>query len=196
MTKTKLEKTGEALMALDRKVQQAALPVQNRLPVRILSVISEVGDQPPMLAISGGVAIAGAWRGDARMIRAGGRMLAAHLLATGLKNMIKRRVDRTRPFAADGAEDHKPEPGTTDSKEETSFPSGHTAGAMAVAQAFAREYPDHAGKALGGAGLIALAQVPRCAHYPTDVGAGLVIGWLSELAVDRAARTAIGLLRA
>jgi undecaprenyl-diphosphatase len=134
-------------------------------------------------------------RRDGRLIRAGGRMIASHLLATWVKNLVKHRVDRTRPFAAGNDEDRKPKAGKDQSKEETSFPSGHSAGALAVAQAFAREYPDHRGKALAGAGAIALAQIPRCAHYPTDVGAGLAIGWLSELAVDRAATLAGAAIR-
>jgi membrane-associated phospholipid phosphatase len=114
-------------------------------------------------------------------------MIASHLLATWSKNYVKLRVDRTRPRSAKSREDRKPKPGRNNEKEETSFPSGHSAGALAVAQAFAREVPEYRRSALTGAGLIALAQVPRCAHYPTDVGAGLAIGWLSELAVDRAA---------
>ena len=74
-------------------------------------------------------------------------------------------------------------PGRKRSKEETSFPSGHSAGAIAVARAFAREYPEYRAPALGAAGLIALAQIPRCAHYPSDVGAGLAVGVAAEAAV-------------
>jgi hypothetical protein len=33
-------------------------------------------------------------------------------------------------------------------------------------------------------GALALAQIPRCAHYPTDVAAGLAIGLAAEAAVD------------
>ena len=35
-------------------------------------------------------------------------------------------------------------------------------------------------------GVLALVQIPRCAHYPTDVGAGLALGVASEKAVDLA----------
>jgi hypothetical protein len=38
--------------------------------------------------------------------------------------------------------------------------------------------------AYGGAGLIALAQVPRCSHYPSDVGAGIAIGLASDNMID------------
>ena len=181
-------KAGKALLAADRKAHQAVQPYRDTSAVKSLSWLSELGDQPQMLTLSGGVLALGVVRRDPRMVRAGGRMIASHLLATWIKNVVKHRVDRTRPFAARAQEDRKPKKGRNTSKEETSFPSGHSAGALAVAQAFAREFPAHRGKALTGAGAIAAAQVPRCAHYPTDVGAGLAIGWLSELAVDRVAR--------
>jgi membrane-associated phospholipid phosphatase len=123
-------------------------------------------------------------RRDRRMAGAGARMIAAHLLATAAKNFIKHRVDRTRPRSATGKDGHKPKPGRSTAKEETSFPSGHSAGAIAVASAYAREYPEHQAAALAGAGVVALAQIPRSAHYPTDVGAGVAIGLAAEKAVD------------
>ena len=111
-------------------------------------------------------------------------MVLSHLLATAAKNFIKHRVDRTRPRSTGSGKGHGIKPGRSHAKEETSFPSGHSAGAAAVARAFARAYPEHRGAALAGAGFIALAQIPRCAHYPTDVGAGLAIGLAAEKAVD------------
>ena len=110
-------------------------------------------------------------------------MIGAHLLATATKNFVKRRINRTRPRSAAGRDGHKPKAGRDETKEETSFPSGHSAGAIAVARAFAREYPEHRLPALGAGGLIALAQIPRSAHYPTDVGAGIAIGIAAEAIV-------------
>lgn len=178
--KSKAARPADKLMDLDKAAHDAARPWRETAPVRALSWFSELGDQPQMLTLSGGVLALGVVRADARMVRAGARMVAAHLLATAAKNFVKRRVDRTRPRSAAGEDGHKPKPGRTDSKEETSFPSGHSAGALAVASAFAREYPKHRLPALGAGGLIALAQIPRCAHYPTDVGAGVAIGVASE----------------
>ncbi|HEY0114137.1 MAG TPA: phosphatase PAP2 family protein [Allosphingosinicella sp.] len=194
MTRQKTQ-AAETLLEADRRTHEKVRPYRHSAPVKALSLLSELGDQPQMLTLSGGILAFGLFRGERRLTRAGARMIAAHLLATGIKNFVKRRVDRTRPFAANGEADHKPRLGRDDSKEETSFPSGHSAGALAVAQAFARELPEYRAAALGGAGLIALAQVPRCAHYPTDVGAGLAIGWLSEVAVDRGARLLLSAVR-
>jgi membrane-associated phospholipid phosphatase len=184
MTKSKkLNKTGKALVEADAAIAEAVDPYRGTLPVRLLSAVSELGDQPQARALSFGVMALGLVRSDARLVRAGARMLIAHEAATLVKDFVKRRVDRTRPRSRTNTESHKPKPGGDTSKEETSFPSGHSAGAAAVARAFAREYPEHKAAAYAGAGLIALAQIPRCAHYPTDVGSGLAAGTVAETAV-------------
>jgi membrane-associated phospholipid phosphatase len=164
------------------------IPHRGSAPVQALSWYSELGDQPQLRTIGGGLLALGlvAWNG--RMARAGARMLLAHELATAAKNFVKKRVDRSRPRSADNKEEQKPTAGRSEAKEETSFPSGHSAGAIAVARAFAREFPEYQAPALGAAGLVALAQIPRCAHYPTDVGAGAAIGAAAEAVVDLAWR--------
>jgi membrane-associated phospholipid phosphatase len=159
--------------------------------VRALDFVADLGDQPPMRILCGSVIAVGLIGGDRRLTKTGLRMLAAHTLATIVKDVVKKRVDRTRPRSAGKpGKDPKPRPGRNTAKEETSFPSGHSAGAAAVARAFARDYPEHALPACGAAAALALAQIPRCAHYPTDVGAGLAIGIAAEKAVDLAARLA------
>jgi membrane-associated phospholipid phosphatase len=159
--------------------------------VRALEFVADLGDQPQMRILCGSVIAVGLIGGDRRLAKTGLRMLAAHTLATIVKDLVKERVDRTRPrSAAKPGKDSKPRPGRRTAKEETSFPSGHSAGAAAVARAFARDYPEHALPAYGAAAVLALAQIPRCAHYPTDVGAGLAIGVAAEKTVDLAARLA------
>ncbi|HEY5724272.1 MAG TPA: phosphatase PAP2 family protein [Allosphingosinicella sp.] len=181
-TMSKLEKAD--LAAVD-----AARPLSGSRPMKIVSVLSEVGDQPQMRLLCGAVIAAGLVRGDKRLAGTGLRMLAAHSLATFAKNAIKHRIDRTRPRSKHKpGKDHRLAPGDSRAKEETSFPSGHSAGAAAVARAFARDYPEHARPAYAAAGAVAAAQIPRCAHYPSDVGAGLAIGVAAEALVDAAVR--------
>ena len=186
--KSPVAEAADAVQEVDAALTDAALPYQETLPVRIVASLSELGDQPQMRVLCGGVILAGLVRRDARMTRAGIRMIAAHTLATAAKNFVKRRVDRTRPRSrpqSNDAEAHKIKAGSNTEKEETSFPSGHSAGAAAVARAFTREYPELSTAAYAGAGLIALAQIPRCAHYPTDVGSGIAVGLAAEALVTR-----------
>lgn len=182
-------------MAADRAVMKAVRPHRRAKPTRTLAWYSELGDQPQMRILCGGMLLLGLARRDGRMVRAGARMLAAHTLATAAKNFIKQRVDRGRPRKGRGAKAHRPTPGGKTAKADTSFPSGHTAGAVAVGLAFARDYPEYRVPALGAAGAISLAQIPRCAHYPTDVGAGAAIGWVAEMAVSLAGAMVAGAFR-
>jgi undecaprenyl-diphosphatase len=195
MGKKPLSKAQHMLMDADKATVRAVKPRKKSAAVRALSWASELGDQPQMLALSGGLLALGLVRRDGRMARAGARMVLSHLLATAAKNFVKHRIDRTRPRSAGDGKGHAIKPGRSHAKEETSFPSGHSAGAAAVARAFAREYPEHEGAALAGAGFIALAQIPRCAHYPTDVGAGLAIGLAAEKAVDAASSVMLNLFQ-
>lgn len=171
----------------DVAVAKAIAPVAKTPLVRVLGTLSEVSDQPEMRLLCAGVIGYGLWRGDARLTRAGVRMIVAHSLATGIKTFIKHRVDRTRPNVL--VEEGRYGMGTGDSREhdETSFPSGHTAGAVAVGLAFARDYPEHRVPALAAAAAASLMQIPRCSHYPSDVGAGAVVGLVSAMIVDAAA---------
>jgi membrane-associated phospholipid phosphatase len=187
----KASEAGRRLVRADRKAAQATLPYEGSLPIRVLGHVADLGDQPPLRFLCAALIAIGLVRGDRRLAGAGARMLAAHTLATSVKDFVKHRVDRTRPNAADEpGTDSKPRPGRDRSKAETSFPSGHSAGVAAVARAYARNYPEHAVPAQGAAVLLALAQIPRCAHYPTDVGAGIAIGVAAEWAVEVARRAA------
>jgi membrane-associated phospholipid phosphatase len=174
-----------AVLAADAAAAEAARPYRGSAPMKALGRFASLGDQPPLRTLCVATIAAGLAGGDRRLTRAGLRMLAAHTLATLAKDFIKHRVDRTRPRSeSEKGRDHVPRPGRHTAKEVTSFPSGHSAGAAAVARAFAREYPEHSAPAYAAAGALALAQIPRCAHYPTDVGAGLAIGIAAEAVVD------------
>jgi undecaprenyl-diphosphatase len=169
-----------ALEEADQAVAEAVLPIRQNPAVRMIGALSEIGDQPEMRTLSAGLIGAGLLLGNPRLSRAGARMLLAHEIATAAKSFIKARVDRTRPRSLDDGEAPHIRKGGNRDKEQTSFPSGHSAGASSTARAFAREYPEYSGLAYTAGGLVALAQIPRCAHYPTDVGAGIAIGVAGE----------------
>lgn len=181
--KAKIRKAATKVARADVAITDAASDHPQSRPVELLLEASDIADQPQLRMIGGALVAAGLIARNKRLARAGVRMLVALELATVAKNFIKHRVDRTRPRSARTHRQAKAKPGRNTAKEVTSFPSGHTAGAVAVAQAFAREFPEYRAAALTAAGLVALAQIPRSAHYPTDVGAGALIGAAAEILV-------------
>jgi len=176
-------------MSAHDKVQQAAeaehhalapvLALQGSTAVRLLTPLAKAADEPPLMALSAATLAAGLLLRHAAIARAGARMVGAHLVANGLKTLLKGAVDRRRPNAVEDRPEIKPGTGTDD-KDDNAFPSGHTAGAVAVAQAVAHELPRLAVPARSVALMAGGMQVPRGAHYLTDVVCGAAVGWVSE----------------
>jgi membrane-associated phospholipid phosphatase len=172
----------------DIAVGDAVAPGRNSRIVRAAGQLSELADQPPLITICAAAFAAGLILGNRRLARAGGRMLAAELLATEMKSAVKHRIDRSRPFVRAKGGAYKAEQGHDHASAMNSFPSGHTAGAVAVARAYAREYPERATAAYAIAAATGAIQIPRAKHYPSDVLAGLAIGLAAEGGVYLAER--------
>ena len=164
----------------DIAVAETVEPARHTAPIRFLGWLSELADQPPLMAICGATLAVGVAGGDGRLARAGARMLAAELLATKLKSLVKHRIDRTRPFVLAEGRGYRAKRGAAHASELNSFPSGHTAGAVAVARAYAREYPEHRKAAYAVAAGVGVIQIPRSKHFVSDVVAGAVVGLAAE----------------
>lgn len=175
--------------AFDKKARKALLPYRETAPVKAIDWFSQVGDQTQMRLLAGAVLALGLVLRDVRMMAAGARMLAAHELATVAKTWVKDRVIRSRPRSTKKGR-QLPRKGHDTSKEKSSFPSGHAAGAMAAGRAFAAAYPEHAVAAQAAAGAVGLGRIPACAHYPSDVAAGAAIGAGASAVVTGAWRVA------
>ncbi len=165
--------------AVEHQLLEPVLGLQNSAAVRALTPLSKLADETPLMILSGATLATGLVLRQRRMLRIGARMLAAHLVANAAKTVLKGSVDRLRPNAVEERPRIKPGSGTDD-KAENAFPSGHTAGAIAVAQALAHEVPRYAAPTRVIAGVAGATQVPRGAHYLTDVVSGAIVGWLSE----------------
>jgi undecaprenyl-diphosphatase len=172
----------------DRKATHKIAEARDTWPVRIAGAASEAADQPPLIALSMATVVLGAVLQRREIARGGVRMLAAHALATGIKTALKTGIDRTRPQKAIAEGHHIGKGHGTEDTDLNSFPSGHTAGAVAVAQAAARDMPAVALPARMAAFAAAAIQMPRGKHYFSDVIAGAAIGWASEQAVSAAFR--------
>jgi membrane-associated phospholipid phosphatase len=122
---------------------------------------------------------------DPRLARRGGHLAASVALATLLKGTVKRALSRTRPNVLLDQGRYRVEPLGPDEGPWHSFPSGHTAGSVALARAVARCWPGARWPAYAGAAAVGMAQVPRGAHYPSDVLAGVVVGVAAEAVVHR-----------
>lgn len=156
--------------------------------VRALGKLSEIADQPPLFTLSALVLAYGLVRRSGREVEAGLRMLAAEAIATWLKGLIKDRYARTRPHRLLDEGEYRSEPGDPEDGDEQSFPSGHTAGAVAVAGVLAPVYPAAAIPLLGAAAAVSALQPLRAKHYVADVLAGMAIGAASAATVHLAAR--------
>lgn len=184
MAKDKKHRPPTKIEQADIAAVQAVGPWLGNPLVRAVSATGKLGDEPPILMLSGATVAAGLLRKDVRLIRCGARMLAAHAIAIGAKTLGKNKVDRTRPKTLMKKGEYKAETGDSRDPELRSFPSGHTAGAFAVASAAAREYPGAGAPLYTAATVIGALQIPRKAHFPTDVIAGALVGIAAEAAVN------------
>jgi len=164
----------------DLKIVNAVEPIADTLPVKTIGKASELADQPPMIAASLATLLAGLGTGRPKLARTGLRMLASHALATGFKTLVKDRIDRPRPSKVAEEGKHDVEEGDSEDGDDRSLPSGHSAGATAGARAIVREYPGAAPVAYTASGLAMLVQIPRKAHFPSDIFVGFAMGLAAE----------------
>jgi membrane-associated phospholipid phosphatase len=174
-----------ALEDADIAVAQQFAPQRDRPAMRAVSWFSGIGDSKPLLTVSGVVIAWGLLTGSSRTARQGGQMLSSVLLATVLKNGLKRAVARSRPGLLFERGMYDVELGGPTEKEWSSFPSGHAAASAAMAQACTRCWPEARVPAYLGAAVLGLSRVPLGKHYPTDVLAGVLVGLAAATLVGR-----------
>ncbi|MER7309622.1 phosphatase PAP2 family protein [Streptomyces griseoluteus] len=142
---------------------------------KVLSAVEEAAESTKLwCGAAAAMACLGGWRGRRTAVTGMAALVVAQLVSNGL---CKQVADRPRPpkewFPHDEVDD-RPD----------SFPSGHTAAAVAFTAAVAPAWPAVGAACSLPAGLVALERVQSGAHYPSDVAAGAVIGlasaWLTR----------------
>ncbi len=78
----------------DAAIATVLVPHSQQAAVKVAGDISDLTDQEPIYAASAAVIGTGLLMRDERTVRAGTRILAAHLLATALRGVVKQLVDR------------------------------------------------------------------------------------------------------
>jgi membrane-associated phospholipid phosphatase len=175
---------------VDAAIADVLVPYVEQSGVRALGAVSDLTDQEPLYAAGAATLVTAALMRDGRTWRAGTRLIASHLLATALRGVVKQMVDRTRPDAAAERGEYVLRPGKRHDSDFSSFPSGHTSGAVAVALAVGRAYPESRHVALGLATAAGVAQVVRSKHYVSDIVAGAAIGWAADMLINALIRRA------
>ncbi|MFE5733672.1 phosphatase PAP2 family protein [Streptomyces sp. NPDC056528] len=107
-------------------------------------------------------------------------MAVAELLSNGVGKQL---VERRRP-----PEEWIPHDDVEDRPDSSSFPSGHTAAAVAFAGSVTLSWPAAGAVCAVPAALVAVERVHSGAHYPSDVVAGAAIGLAAVALVRKAPR--------
>ena len=175
-----MRKEAANLERVDRKVARKTGHQRDSALMRAVGGIRELADQPPLIALSAATIAAGILLQKGQVTLTGIRMFASHWLATKAKTFIKHRIDRTRPFVMLDDGSYHARKGQSRAPRENSFPSGHTAGAVAIARAVARDFPATARIGYTAAAAAGAVQLPRGKHYLSDVLVGAAIGLIAE----------------
>ncbi|CAL9328993.1 hypothetical protein SUDANB120_00032 [Streptomyces sp. enrichment culture] len=145
---------------------------------RLLPPVEEAAEHTKLWwAAAVAMAAGGGWRGRRAAAAGVTAMGVAQLLSNGV---AKQLVERRRP-----PKEWVPHDDVEDRPDSSSFPSGHTAAAVAFTAAVAPSWPWAGAVCAVPAVLVAIERVHSGAHYPSDVVAGTVIG-LAAAALTRA----------
>ncbi|MFF8653636.1 phosphatase PAP2 family protein [Streptomyces huasconensis] len=169
---------------LDRVVTQQ---VARRVPPGVGRVLSGVEEAAESTKLWCGAAVAmaclGGWRGRTAAVAGLAAIAVAQLASNGV---CKQLADRPRPpkewFPHDEADDRP---------DSSSFPSGHTAAAVAFTAAVLPNWRAAGVACAVPAAMVAVERVQSGAHYPSDVVGGAAIGLASAWFVRRIPRLAL-----
>lgn len=154
---------------------------------RLASVVREAAEHTRLWwAAAAVLASAGGWRGRRAAMAGVLAMAAAETVSNAL---VKPLCPRGRPSG-----EWVPAEEARERPDSSSFPSGHTAAAVAFTGAVTAVWPWAGAVCAAPAALVAWERVHSGAHYPSDVAAGAAIGAGAAVLVHRAPRIARGLL--
>ncbi|MFJ4621565.1 phosphatase PAP2 family protein [Streptomyces sp. NPDC088812] len=166
------------LRAGERRLTQRMASWDASTVGRPLSAVEEAAESTKLWC---GAAVVMAWRGGRRGRRAAAAGLAAMAMAQLAANGVCKQIaDRPRP-----PKEWIPHDEVEDRPDSSSFPSGHTAAAVAFTAAITPARPLAGGLCAVPTAMVAVERVHSGAHYPSDVAAGAAIGLASAWLIHR-----------
>jgi membrane-associated phospholipid phosphatase len=156
----------------DRRLTQWMAGWRSPTVRHALSAVEETAESTKLWC---GAAAAMAAVGGRRGRRAAVAGLAAMTVAQLASKAGKPLADRRRPPT-----EWVPHGEVEDRPDSSSFPSGHTAAAVAFTAAVAPRWPAAGAACAIPTVLVAVERIQSGAHYPSDVAAGAVIGLASS----------------
>lgn len=171
-----------AFLALDPLLPSAASHWPEWLQGAAQSTTNIV-ELKPLLIIAGIITLAGVVLRRLPVVETGIYAAFSALFASGVTHALKPLIGRARPplFATEGLFGRLPMAGF----DYESFPSGHATHAGAFFAALAFAMPRYRGLFLLLALWFAATRLVLGVHYPSDVGAGLVVGLGAALLTAR-----------
>ncbi|MGW5770468.1 phosphatase PAP2 family protein [Streptomyces longwoodensis] len=153
----------------------------SRIPAEVAKVLSAVEEAAESTKLWCGAAGVMAWRGGRRGRRAAAAGIAAVVVAQLVSNGVCKQVTgRRRP-----PKEWIPHDEVEDRPDSSSFPSGHTAAALAFTAAVAPVWPSAGALCAAPAAAVAVERVQSGAHYPSDVVGGAAIGLATAWLIHR-----------
>ncbi|MGW2492110.1 phosphatase PAP2 family protein [Streptomyces sp. NPDC001606] len=155
---------------------------------RTLSAVEETAESTKLWCGAAAVMVwAGGWKGRKAAVAGLAALTLAELVSNGVCKQVS---DRPRP-----PKEWIPHDEVEDRPDSSSFPSGHTAAAVAFTAAIAPSWPLAATVCAVPAALVTVERVQSGAHYPSDVAAGAAIGLVSAWLVRRLPQRALRMWR-
>jgi membrane-associated phospholipid phosphatase len=163
----------DALREMDEAVYRGIADVDVPVADGFLRPLSEAANYSRLwLAIAAVLALVGGSRGRCTALRG----VTAVAITSAVTNLVfKNLARRPRPDSSGVADARR-----LDLPESHSFPSGHTASAFAFASAVSADAPYLLRDGVVSlAALVGFSRVYTGVHYPGDVLAGAVLGWIT-----------------
>ncbi|HUV03516.1 MAG TPA: phosphatase PAP2 family protein [Armatimonadota bacterium] len=165
----KLAAAGLIVIPLDNALARAVPRIPPEHPADGLTkTVNSLGSPGFLLPLIGGMYFTGSKDDKDTAKMALSALVNAAIMTGGMKAL----AGRARPVVSDEGEFAGP--GTR--KGYTSFPSGHTASAFAVATVLAKRHPKQKWLYYGLATAVGIARVRKSAHFPSDVLVGAAVG--------------------